>query len=74
MTIALPGLKQLTENLHKEGKVNLREEKAKEKETRNSEKASSTKVAQTEVSKVMQWENAIRQGSEPNFKFEMAPV
>lgn len=63
--------KQLTENLHKEGKVNLSEEKVLEKEAQNSEKATSLKAAQSVVSKIMQWENAIIQGSEPKFNFEM---
>ena len=50
----------MAENLHKEGKVKLREEKVLEKETQNSEKATSMKVAQIEESKIMQWENATR--------------
>lgn len=37
--------KKLPEILHKKGKLNLREEKAKGKETQISEKASSTKIA-----------------------------
>ena len=66
--------KEWTENLHKEGKVNLGEEKEKEQVTQISEKASSPKVVQPKVHEVMQWENATKQGSEPKFKFDMAPV
>ena len=48
----------LTENLHEEGKVNLKEGKAKDLIVQTSEKATDVKVAQPEASEEMQWEKS----------------
>lgn len=73
-------LRHLTEKLHKEGEVNLREGKARDMIAQVSEMASDgkvaadVKVAQPEASEDMQWEKITRQVKDPTFKFESKSV
>ena len=64
----------LTENLHEEGKVNLKEGKAKDLIAQTSEKATDVKAAQPEAFDEMQWEKIIGQVEDPTFKFENKSV
>nr|POE99197.1 hypothetical protein CFP56_73272 [Quercus suber] len=72
--------RHLSEKLHKEGKVNLKDGKAKDMIIQISEKASEEKVAvdvkeaQPEASEAMQWEENTRQVEDHTFKFKSKSV